>query len=476
MHWAYDAKQGQHALRWVAIVCLIASPQPAAALGFGALQLQSSLGEPLAARIELVSVQPAERESLTVRIGGKQAYRRFGLRRSSAIAMIEVDIAEVRARRNTVVLQLSSLAPINAPLLELLVVAETARGRTMRQYAILLDPAGGVTDADVFGPVEFGQTLWEIARALKYPEVSRYQMLAALYQANPDAFAGSVARLRAGATLAVPTVETVRAVDPAQARTLVAKARSERRRQAIVASRGHNTAANAARLADRGAQRSAAVRSPRAAGGRLRLVVPRNAAFTRGSPAPTAGAARGQRTPAGDALIGPRFGMLSMPASFDARAGNSRTEEAGRGRPTNKGQAFAVAFGRLAAAPAAFPTTTPASPYNAGGGGSVDGSTAGGKAGVQNPDRPLRHAPSWPASMARPAAAFVAGLSIRAILWVTAIVFVLIAAGLWLQARRGQSVAVAGLNAPGNEGGNKDGDNGGDVGNDECSREPGAEA
>ena len=55
-----------------------------------------------------------------------------------------------------------------------------------------------------YGPVQRGDTLWAIASQYRPDDVSLFQMLLALYEANPEAFAGNMNRLYAGAILRIP--------------------------------------------------------------------------------------------------------------------------------------------------------------------------------------------------------------------------------------------------------------------------------
>lgn len=67
-----------------------------------------------------------------------------------------------------------------------------------------------------------GDTLSRIANRTQRQGVSLDQMLVSLFQANPDAFAGNnMNRLKSGAVLAVPSADAVRAVTPAEARSLI---------------------------------------------------------------------------------------------------------------------------------------------------------------------------------------------------------------------------------------------------------------
>lgn len=66
--------------------------------------------------------------------------------------------------------------------------------------------------------VRRGDSLFRIARQVLPPKVNVWQMVLALYRANPDAFVGgNINQLPAGRVLNVPTAEAANAVDATQA-------------------------------------------------------------------------------------------------------------------------------------------------------------------------------------------------------------------------------------------------------------------
>lgn len=66
--------------------------------------------------------------------------------------------------------------------------------------------------------VRKGDSLFKIARHLLPPKANVWQMVLALYRANPDAFVGgNINQLSVGRVLKIPSPETVAAVDAAQA-------------------------------------------------------------------------------------------------------------------------------------------------------------------------------------------------------------------------------------------------------------------
>lgn len=251
------------------VACMLLYPYPTVALTLGALQQGSKLGEPLEAFITVWPDASMVDEPLYVQIGDAAAYQRFGLTRSNAIDLMTIVPSRYSAGMNKVVLRVSSSEPIDTPLLELLVVAQTESSKAVRTYSVLLDPAEPVATPEVYRPVRRGDTLWAIAETLKEPGVTTQQMVAALYDHNPDAFEdGSINRMRVGSELTIPTAEQVQAISHEEGLWLVRQ--SDRERQRLAAARARARAASEA-AEEPPAEQSQAADEQRAAGGRLRL-------------------------------------------------------------------------------------------------------------------------------------------------------------------------------------------------------------
>jgi|GEM_PF-6366611 len=73
-------------------------PSAAFSLGFGALDMNSFIGEPLDARVMLESVSAIEQGSPQMRMADAAAYERAGLRRGAAIGMIRLDIIDAHTQ------------------------------------------------------------------------------------------------------------------------------------------------------------------------------------------------------------------------------------------------------------------------------------------------------------------------------------------------------------------------------------------
>ena len=244
------------------------SASTANAAGLGKLTINSALGQPLAAEIDLVSLQPGEFESIAARIATPESYGDAKIEYSPLLRQLR--FAVERGAGGKPVLRITSVVPINEPFLDVLVEMNWPAGRLLREYPILLDPPGfnearvappvasvavvkpaveapvvessaatpspsasapiataatGTPSAkaesggDTYGPVKRGDTLSKIAQEMKTDTVSVEQMLLALYRENQSAFVGNnMNRLRTGQILKVPSSAEVAAITAGEAR------------------------------------------------------------------------------------------------------------------------------------------------------------------------------------------------------------------------------------------------------------------
>ena len=241
---------------------LALSALSANAAGLGKLSVNSALGQPLSAEIELVSLQPGEFESIAARIASPESYGDAKIEYSPLLRQLR--FAVERRSDGKPILKISSNAPINEPFLDVLVEMNWPAGRLLREYPILLDPPGfneariappvatvaqatpsapvatstpaasvspsvGATTGtpsaqtesggDTYGPVKRGDTLNKIAQEMKSDTVSLEQMLVALYRENKAAFIdNNMNRLRTGQILKVPPTSDVTQIAGTEAR------------------------------------------------------------------------------------------------------------------------------------------------------------------------------------------------------------------------------------------------------------------
>ena len=234
---------------WLAAVLLVATPCVAHAAGLGQLTVQSALGQPFQAEIDLISVPKEELGSLSVRLASPAAYQQAGLQYNSIVGALVLRIE--RRPNGQPYIKVTSSRPVNDFVVDVLIDVSWASGRIMREYRALLDPPGAtapvvaesrpapppaqpavqraapverpaappVASADgSYGPVQRGQTLSQIAREVRPEGVSVEQMLIGLYRSNPDAFIRKNMNLmRSGKILRVPERSEVQAISQADA-------------------------------------------------------------------------------------------------------------------------------------------------------------------------------------------------------------------------------------------------------------------
>lgn len=250
-------------LRLSVLLALAVGSTQAAALELGQIQVKSALGQPLLAEIPLNPEHPSELQNLSARLASGEEFAKAGI---SGAPNVPLQFAVVDGGGGRKVIRITSNAPVNDPYLDLLVEVSSASGKSVREFAILLDPpsapsAAAATRAPTqapaaasrparreaakpaaeeqpqaaapkpkpatkpaaaaggqYGPVERGQTLSSIAKETAPQGVDINQMLLALKQANPDAFyRDNINALKTGVVLRVPSREDAQAMAAAAA-------------------------------------------------------------------------------------------------------------------------------------------------------------------------------------------------------------------------------------------------------------------
>jgi pilus assembly protein FimV len=273
----------------VALLGSIASID-AHALALGRITVQSALGEPLRAEIDIAEITADEANSLKAGVASAEAFKTAGLEYTSAVTGVEVTLQKRADGRSF--LRLSSTRAVTEPFVDLVLDASWSSGRVMRDYTLLFDPPAQrnsavaaapiapvapmlsrplppasaratpaspsgvapanpapsaaqarpapVAKAPVGSPasrapsggqqvtVKQGDTAGKIATQNKPGNVSLDQMLVALLLNNPNAFSGgNINRLKSGALLDMPAPDQAESIPQAEAsRTIVAQSRS----------------------------------------------------------------------------------------------------------------------------------------------------------------------------------------------------------------------------------------------------------
>jgi pilus assembly protein FimV len=122
----------------VAAAALLACAGPAYALGLGRMSVQSVLGEPLLAEIDITTLTAEQAASLRVNIAPAEVYRAAGMEFTEVLRGVRVEVA--RRADGRAVLRVSSDRAARDPFVDLILQATWASGRLVREYTVLLDP------------------------------------------------------------------------------------------------------------------------------------------------------------------------------------------------------------------------------------------------------------------------------------------------------------------------------------------------
>ncbi|AVS68572.1 hypothetical protein C8245_25535 [Paracidovorax avenae] len=117
----------------------------ASALSLGRLSVQSALGEPLRAEIDLPQITAAEAESLRAAPASAQTYRAQGLEFSPTLNDLQVRLQ--RKADGSMVLRLTTSRPVNDPFVDLVLDTSWNAGQLVRSYTLLLDPPASRREA-----------------------------------------------------------------------------------------------------------------------------------------------------------------------------------------------------------------------------------------------------------------------------------------------------------------------------------------
>ncbi len=243
----------------LSVLMLSVAFSSAAWAGLGGVVVKSNLGEPLRAEIELSS---SDGDVQRVGLATLDTFRELKVDYAPLLSSLRFTLAQ-RANGRPYI-RVTSLAPISEPYLRFVVEAKMPSSRSVREYTVLLDPVDYALPANPapapvaarppserLAPaprlpsppraareivnrappdrisVRSGQTLHQLAASLALPNVSLRQVMAALLEANPQAFvAGNPDQLRAGARLKVPSLSQIRALGRERSNSLLAADRA----------------------------------------------------------------------------------------------------------------------------------------------------------------------------------------------------------------------------------------------------------
>ena len=120
-----------------AVGSTITMPSQAYAAGLGRLNVQSGLGQPLRAEVEVTSASPEELQSLQVKLASGEAFKQAGIDVNPALLGINLAVEQ---RGSRAFVRMSTAQPLNEPYVDLLLELSWSSGRLVREYTFLLDP------------------------------------------------------------------------------------------------------------------------------------------------------------------------------------------------------------------------------------------------------------------------------------------------------------------------------------------------
>jgi pilus assembly protein FimV len=226
------------------LMMALSLPGAAQALGLGEIHVNSALNEPLAADIEIVGATAEELSSLTASVANRDTFLRFGAERPAFLASATFKVSHDEKGKPMLVIR--STDSFTEPLVNLLVDLRWHNGEVIRQYSLLLDPAGfpaatqvaaavrspAVSPATLALPapaaavistraenttratthIKIGAkaTLRGVAwRVGARSDFDLKKTMLAIFRANPHAFEGNINRMRLGAVLTIPSAADI---------------------------------------------------------------------------------------------------------------------------------------------------------------------------------------------------------------------------------------------------------------------------
>jgi len=120
------------------------------AAGLGRLNVQSALGQPLRAEVEVPSVGQDAAATLQVRLAPQSVFLEANVEFNPALIQLRFDLQS--RPDGTYVVHITSAQPVNEPFLDLLLELTWSTGRVLREYTVLLDPPSLKTAPEVVAP------------------------------------------------------------------------------------------------------------------------------------------------------------------------------------------------------------------------------------------------------------------------------------------------------------------------------------
>ncbi len=217
------------------LMMALSMPGAGHALGLGDIHVDSGLNERLAAEIDIVGATPLDLIDLRAAIANRDTFLRYGADRASFLSSTTFKVT--RDSQGRPVLAVRSTESFTEPVVNFLVDLHWSHGEVVRQYTLLLDPAGfastlpataasnvlvasnvpaapdqpearaeravrKTTQVKVGAKATLRGVAWRVGER---SESDLQRMMIAIFRANPAAFDGNINRLHRGAVLTIPS-------------------------------------------------------------------------------------------------------------------------------------------------------------------------------------------------------------------------------------------------------------------------------
>ncbi|MDZ7814262.1 MAG: FimV/HubP family polar landmark protein [Ideonella sp.] len=129
----------------VAAVALLLVHTGASALSLGRLSVQSSLGEPLRAEVDITSISPDEAATLRANLASPEGFRAAGVEFNAALVGAKVALAKRDDGRS--VIRITGDRSMAEPFVDMVLDLVWSGGKLQRSYTLLIDPPSRVNEA-----------------------------------------------------------------------------------------------------------------------------------------------------------------------------------------------------------------------------------------------------------------------------------------------------------------------------------------
>jgi len=231
----------------IAALCLLNSAN-LYALGVGEIETYSALNQVLRAKIPLISSKSEDPSNVRIGIASREVFKKSGIDRPHYLT--EIKFTPVLNKQGEITIEVLSNSTIKEPFVNFILEIEWPKGRTLKEFTILLDPPVTMSDlqpapvvlassskkkANVavvksrnttvkavqqYGPTKSNDTIWGIAKALapSNSPAEHQKVMLALYDNNPKAFyKKNINALKKGAILQAPSQQQINSRTAAQA-------------------------------------------------------------------------------------------------------------------------------------------------------------------------------------------------------------------------------------------------------------------